>query len=95
MPFALKQAAYLVVGIVGAYIIQRSNFIRSDGFWKGLYIVAILMLIGVLIPGIGVVRNGSQSWISLGFMNFQPAELAKIAVLGVLAISLADEKNLE
>lgn len=47
----------------------------------------------MLIPGIGVVRNGSQSWISLGFMNFQPAELAKIAVLGVLASSLANEKK--
>ncbi|WP_370627238.1 FtsW/RodA/SpoVE family cell cycle protein [Psychrobacillus sp. INOP01] len=93
MPFALKQAAYLVVGIIGAYIIQRSSFIRSDVFWKGIYVVAILLLIGVLIPGIGVVRNGSQSWIPLGFMNFQPAELAKIAVLGVLAISLADEKK--
>ena len=46
-----------------------------------------------LIPGIGVVRNGSQSWIPLGFMNFQPAELAKIAVLGVLASSLANEKK--
>lgn len=52
-----------------------------------------MLLIGVLIPGIGVVRNGSQSWISLGFMNFQPAELAKIAVLGVLASSLANEKK--
>lgn len=39
------------------------------------------------------MRNGSQSWIPLGFMNFQPAELAKIAVLGVLASALANEKK--
>ena len=89
MPFAVKQAIFLGLGIAGAYVIQSKAFIRSEKFWNMLYILAVVLLIAVLIPGIGVVRNGSQSWISLGFTNFQPAELAKIAVLGVLATLLA------
>ncbi|WP_391123044.1 FtsW/RodA/SpoVE family cell cycle protein [Psychrobacillus sp. L3] len=93
LPFAFKQASYLVVGILGALFIRNKNFIRLPMFWIGTYILSILFLIGVLIPGIGVVRNGSQSWISLGFMNFQPAELAKIAVLGMLSFSLANENK--
>ncbi|WP_342601303.1 putative peptidoglycan glycosyltransferase FtsW [Psychrobacillus sp. FSL H8-0483] len=93
LPFALKQGSYLIVGILGAFLIQNNGLIRLPTFWRVLYLVSIALLVGVLIPGIGVVRNGSQSWISLGFMNFQPAELAKIAVLGVLASALANEKK--
>ncbi len=93
MPFAFKQASYLIVGIALAFFIRNKGLIRLPIFWQGLYLLSVVLLIGVLIPGIGVVRNGSQSWIPLGFMNFQPAELAKIAVLGVLANSLADDKK--
>ncbi len=93
LPFAFKQASYLVVGILGALFIRNKRFVQLPLFWNSIYILSIVFLIGVLIPGIGVVRNGSQSWISLGFMNFQPAELAKIAVLGMLAFSLADKKK--
>ena len=93
MPFALKQGSYLIVGILGALFLQNKDFLRNPKFWNLLYLISIALLIAVLIPGIGVVRNGSQSWIPLGFMNFQPAELAKISVLGVLACTLAKENS--
>jgi len=38
-------------------------------------------LIAVLIPGIGKGVNGARRWISFGFMNFQPSELMKFAVV--------------
>jgi cell division protein FtsW len=39
------------------------------------------LLIAVLIPGIGKGVNGARRWISFGFMNFQPSELMKFAVV--------------
>ena len=44
-------------------------------------VAALLLLVAVLIPGVGKGVNGARRWISLGVMNFQPSELAKLAVL--------------
>lgn len=46
-----------------------------------LFIASILLLIAVLIPHVGTVVNGARRWLSLGIMNFQPSELAKVAVI--------------
>ena len=42
--------------------------------------VSLILLVLVLVPFIGKVVNFSRRWIPLGFMNFQPSELAKLAV---------------
>ena len=39
------------------------------------------MLILVLIPGIGTVRNGSRSWFGIGSFGIQPSEIAKIGLI--------------
>ena len=39
------------------------------------------MLILVLIPGIGIVRNGSRSWFGIGPFGIQPSEIAKLAMI--------------
>jgi cell division protein FtsW len=46
-----------------------------------IIIIAILLLIAVLIPGIGRSVNGARRWIGLGFMNLQVSEVAKFAAL--------------
>jgi len=40
----------------------------------------VLLLLAVLIPGLGVRVNGSQRWLRLGLMSFQPSELAKVTL---------------
>jgi len=62
------------------------SFIRI-GFWHSLsylfYAVVLLMLIYVLWFGISV--QGSQRWIDLYFLNLQPSELMKIAIIACFA----------
>jgi cell division protein FtsW len=47
---------------------------------RPLFLFSLLLLVLVLIPGIGKVVYGSRRWLPLGIMNFQPSELAKLAI---------------
>jgi cell division protein FtsW len=46
-----------------------------------VFVLSIVLLIAVLVPFIGKSVNGARRWISFGFTNFQPSELAKLGVL--------------
>ena len=48
---------------------------------RPLFVASLLLLVAVLIPHVGKGVNGARRWISLGIMNFQPSELAKLAVI--------------
>jgi rod shape determining protein RodA len=61
-------------------------------FWLGVahwfYILCLVPLFLVLIPGIGTEVYGSQRWIRLGFFQFEPSEAAMVAVLLITASML-------
>ena len=55
--------------------------------------IAVVLLVLVLIPGIGVVRNNARRWISvLGIFTFQPSEMAKLAVILCFSASISHRK---
>ena len=87
-PFIVKQAIYMAVSIGIALVIMKSPLTSSPKTWTFVYWMTILLLVAVLIPGIGAVRNGSQSWIALGPFSIQPAEFVKVALIGKLACSM-------
>ncbi|WP_301108219.1 putative lipid II flippase FtsW [Sporosarcina sp.] len=92
-PFFVKQGVYMAISLGVAYALYRSPLTSRPRFWTYFYIGSILALIAVLIPGIGVVRNGSQSWIALGPISLQPAEFVKVALLGKLASSMKKDSR--
>lgn len=87
-PFIVKQGIYMAVSFGVAYLMMRSPLLSNSTFWTYFYYIAIILLAAVLIPGIGAVRNGSQSWIALGPFSIQPAEFVKVALIGKLACSM-------
>lgn len=60
---------------------------RRWGVWA--YLGAVLLLVAVLVPGVGVDVNGSSRWVDLGPLQLQPSEFAKLAVLLLVADILA------
>lgn len=55
--------------------------------------LTFLVLILVLIPGVGVARGGARRWLMLPGFAFQPAELAKLAIVFYLAHSMAKKEQ--
>jgi cell division protein FtsW len=69
------------VGLVVALLAFQVPIQTWEKFAPLLFLLALVLLILVLVPFIGKGVNGARRWISLGVMNFQPSELAKLAVV--------------
>jgi len=93
LPFYIKQGIYLILAIIVFITITNMPIFTKEQTWKALYWFSLVLLILVLIPGIGLVRNGSQSWIGLGPLTIQPAELVKITTLMYLSFLLSKVRN--
>jgi cell division protein FtsW len=78
-----KQLAFCVLGILACWIAASGDYANLRRVTKPLYVVMILALLAVLV--VGVTRGGARRWFNLGFMLFQPSELAKLALVVVLA----------
>lgn len=88
------QLAAAAVGLCG---FLASIFIPLR-FWEKLaiplFLVTLVLLFLVFIPGIGINVLGAKRWINLAGFNFQPAELAKLTLLLYLARALSRETKL-
>jgi cell division protein FtsW len=66
-------------GIVALATVQvPMSFWEKRASW--VFVIALALLVAVLLPFVGKVVNNSRRWIPLGIMNFQPSELAKLAI---------------
>ncbi|HEY4609578.1 MAG TPA: FtsW/RodA/SpoVE family cell cycle protein [Ilumatobacteraceae bacterium] len=82
----------IVAYVLTLVIVQRpSDLARYQ--WSFLAIGAALLLMP-LVPGIGTVKGGARIWVSIGPINFQPGEFAKIALALFFAGYLADHREL-
>ncbi len=59
-----------------------------------IYLASLALLVLVFVPGIGLVLNGSRSWIELFGLSLQPSEFAKLAVVIILAKLLSEGRDL-
>ena len=80
MFFFKKQAMISVACIIMALVISRINYHILNRFATILYLAALALMMLVKTP-LGQSANGAQRWLNLGPIQFQPAEIAKIAVI--------------
>ncbi len=80
---ALRQSAYLLLGIPVIWIVSRIDYRLFCRYSWWLYLGAIALLIIVLV--LGRIIGGSQRWIEIGHVRIQPSEFAKLALVLALA----------
>lgn len=94
--FFKNQFLFFIIGIFIMIIISKIDY--KIYFKKSNFILAsaVTLLVLVLIPGIGTVRNGSRSWFGIGSFGVQPSEFAKIALIMFSSKYLTkNEKNIK
>jgi cell division protein FtsW len=87
--FLKKQLFWAVLGCLALWGALRVDYRRLERWTVPALGVAAVLLVLVLVPPFGHAINGARRWIRLGPMSFQPAELAKLALVGFLATFLA------
>ncbi|MEG2457571.1 MAG: putative lipid II flippase FtsW [Bacilli bacterium] len=79
--YVISQGIFLIIGIILMIITSKIDYKIYKKKANTILGICLLLLMLVLIPGIGALRNGSRSWISLGPIGFQPSEIAKIGLI--------------
>ncbi|OHC89512.1 MAG: cell division protein FtsW [Sideroxydans sp. RIFOXYB12_FULL_59_6] len=76
--YLVRHGMFMAIGLVAAVIAFQVPTQTWQKYAPMLFVVGVVLLILVLIPGIGKSVNGSRRWISLVVFNMQPSELMKL-----------------
>ena len=79
--FLTRHVVSLMVAFIAAVVAFQVPIATWEKLAPWLFVMSLVLLMLVLVPFIGKGVNGARRWITFGFMNFQPSELAKFAVL--------------
>lgn len=89
--YVKTQALSAVLGIIAMFIISKIDYRIFKKFDKLIYIAVVILLASVAV--IGASEGGAKRWINLGFISFQPSEIAKIGLIIFFASLLTKNKQ--
>lgn len=87
--FAKKQIVGVVLGFAAMLVVSRVDYHKIAKQRIIIFIVSVLLLIAVFIPGIGVENWGAKRWIQLPFFTVQSSEVAKFGFIIFAAYYMA------
>ena len=91
--YLINQGIFFILSLISMYVVSKIDYKILYKYSKVFILIVIIMLILVIIPGIGTVRNGSRSWFGIGGFGIQPSEFAKLAIIIFASKYLSENKN--
>lgn len=79
--FLKSQLIFLILGYIIMFIVSKINYQKYQKYSNIIFGICFILLVLVLIPGIGTVRNGSRSWFGVGGFGIQPSEFTKLGLI--------------
>lgn len=79
--YVKQQGLFIGVGIPLMLVVAKIDYTWYYKKTNHILGICLLLLVLVLIPGIGTIRNGSQSWFGIGSFGVQPSEFAKLGLI--------------
>jgi cell division protein FtsW len=91
--YVRNQAMWVGLGFFCLFFFSKFNYHFLKIFALPIFLVSILMLLAVHIPGLGVDAGGAHRWLNLGFVSIQPAEIVKLTTI-IFFATLFDRQSL-
>src|SRR5690625_3784063 len=88
--FVKRQLLFVIVGLICMFIITYIPYHLWKQYVNVIFVSCFLLLLVVLIPGIGIVRGGAQSWIGIGAFSIQPSEFMKLGLILFLSAYITE-----
>ena len=88
-----RQTAFAGIGIVAMILISYMDYEMLRTIGRPLLIISIVLLIAVLEPHLGIMRNNARRWLRIFSVEFQPSEIAKLAVIVDFSASISVKKS--
>ena len=79
--YVIMQSIFFIVGVILMIVVSKVPYKYYLEKSNLILLTCFILLILVLIPGIGTVRNGSRSWFGIGGLGIQPSEFMKLALI--------------
>ena len=92
--FVKMQGLFFLVGLILMYFLSKVDYHLYYKKANLILMICAILLILVLIPGIGSIRNGSRSWFGIGSLGIQPSEFAKIGLIIYVSKYLTNNKRI-
>ena len=91
--FAKYQFIFFIISFLCMLIVKKIDYNLYKKHSNKILLLSLILLILVLIPGIGTLRNGSRSWFKIGPFGLQPSEIAKVSLIIFLSKYLEKNQN--
>lgn len=79
--YVKHQSIFFIASLFIIYFLSNVDYKIYYKYSNKILLISFILLLLVLIPGIGQVRNGSRSWFGLGSFGFQPSEVSKLSLI--------------
>ena len=93
--FVQRQALFAILGLIAMNLTSHLDLNRLRAYNKPILALCFIALVLVLIPGLGVQRNGSRSWFGVGSFLVQPSEFFKLALIVSVSDHLAGRERVK
>lgn len=79
--YVKAQVFFFIIGLILIKILAKIDYKKYEKYANKIILGCFILLVLVLIPGIGKLRNGSRSWFGIGSFGIQPSEFAKLGLI--------------
>jgi cell division protein FtsW len=91
--FLKKQIFFVVIGMGAMVFMTKLDYHRLKKWaYPGIFLAVILLLL-IFVPHLGIRAGGARRWLNLGFFSFQVTELVKVCIVLFLAHFLTRKAN--